>query len=129
MRYSRWIPVLVSAVLLVGCGRESVDSSTGPDAAESALRQYLVAADAGDCDAVKESVLDPDGVECSDVREQKGRWTGDGADVRQVPMEVEVVEDSAMVTVEWPDEQAELWDLQVVDGAWRVVNADAGDGV
>jgi len=131
------VPVVLGAALLGGCA----DRGDAPDdpttttpapsasAAEQALRTYLVAADAGDCDEVKETVLLPEQVECADVREQQGRWSEDGVDLRTVPMETEVVESSATVTVDWPRDPDDVWSLEHVDGSWRVVNADAGDGV
>ncbi|MCL3837671.1 hypothetical protein [Aeromicrobium duanguangcaii] len=137
MRISWLVPVLLGAVLLGGCadGGDDPDrpapTTAGPSAsaAERTLRDYLLAADAGDCDEVKETVLLPEQVECADVRDQKGRWSGGDVDLETVPMRAEVVETSATVTVDWPKDPEDVWSLEYVDGSWRVVNADAGDGV
>ncbi|MBC9227423.1 hypothetical protein GL325_13930 [Aeromicrobium sp. 636] len=136
MRISWLAPVVLGAVLLAGCAdrgddpdRPATTPSPSRAAAEATLRDYLVAADAGDCDAVKQTVLLPEQVECGDVHEQEGRWSAGGADLRAVAMTTEVVETSATVTVDWPKDPEDVWSLEHVDGSWRVVNADAGDGV
>lgn len=142
MRTSWVVSLLMVAALLGGCGGTSYDSgdgngdgygaspseTTGQDA-ERALRRYLIAADEGDCEAVKETVLVPEDLECGDVRDQEGQWTADGADLEQVPMTAEVVDDSATVTVQWPGGLEDTWDLQREGDTWYVLTADTGDGV
>ncbi|MFO6451759.1 MULTISPECIES: hypothetical protein [unclassified Aeromicrobium] len=138
MRTSWVVPFLLVAALLGGCGASSNDTGDGDGSspsetagqdAERVLRQYLMAADEGDCEAVKETVLVPEDLECGDVRDQEGQWTADGADLEDVPMSAEVVDDSATVTVQWPDGLEDNWDLQREGDTWYVLTADTADGV
>ncbi|WP_286927710.1 MULTISPECIES: hypothetical protein [Aeromicrobium] len=136
------VPFLLAVVLLAGCGQgessgdgadpspsASAEGADQQQAAEALLRRHLLAADAGDCDTVKETVLVPEQVECGDVREQEGRWSADGTDLEEVPMSVEVFDDSATVTVQWPKGPEDTWDLQLAEGEWLVLSADSGDDV
>ncbi|MET1133591.1 MAG: hypothetical protein ABWX60_09240 [Aeromicrobium sp.] len=142
MRITWVVPFLLAVALLGGCGGGSSHEAGGGDSepsagatdagprdAEQALRRYLLAADAGDCAAVKESVLVPEDVECGDVSDQKGQWSADGTDLATVPMAPEVFDDSATVAVQWPDGPEDSFDLQLDDGTWFVLAADTGDGV
>jgi len=132
--------VLASCVLLGGCADEDDPATTptgsGPtidaaqvEQAERSLRDYLLASDAGDCDAVKKVILVPEQVECSEVRTGAGMWSAGGNDLREVPMETEITDDSAMITVTWKSGAEDIWDLQHVEGNWLVLNADLGDDV
>ncbi len=134
MRSRLLAPLLLAIALLGGCADSGSENAAEPDdgaqeAAVQTLRDHLLAGDEGDCDALRKTVLVPEDVECSDVRAQRGGWSADGTDLSTAPMEAEIADTSATVTVTWADGSEESWDLESVDGTWLVVNADIGDGV
>lgn len=150
MRSLAAVVAVLAALLLGGCAEsdpEPADTPTtsGPTAdvepsepdpsvdpaqvkaAEKALRGYLRAADAGDCKAVKKRVLLPEQVDCSQIRANAGQWSAGGNELTTVRISAEVFEDSGFATVTWANGGEDTWDLQDVDGAWLVLNADAAD--
>ncbi|WP_146825760.1 hypothetical protein [Aeromicrobium flavum] len=139
MRLRSIVLLLSSVVLIAGCGGATDEPEASPSTAtpsasaeqvvEQVLRRHLVASDAGDCAAVKETVQLPVLVECADVREQQGQWSADGADLETVPVAVEITEDSATATVTWPSGEENEWALQDGGAGWRVLNVDVSDGV
>ncbi|HPU13324.1 MAG TPA: hypothetical protein PLQ19_05995 [Aeromicrobium sp.] len=127
----------VAATLLVGgCGSANPSSGAGGSeasasqtelAAQQSLRSYLLAADAGDCDALKVVVLTPRDVDCDQVAEAAGLWSEGDNDLASLPMAAEVSDESAIVTVTWHDGSKDSWDLQRVEGKWLVLDADSAD--
>ena len=96
-------------------------------AAQQTLRSYLLAADAGDCEALKVVVLAPSGVDCDQVREAAGLWSEGDNDLQKLAMKAEITDDSATVTLTWRDGTQDTWDLQRVEGKWLVMDADSAD--
>lgn len=110
---------LVAVLLLGGCGG-SDDASGDPAASVEAMMQAL---DAGDCAAVKDVVLTPSEIDCGFVAELGGMFADEGLDLAEVDFAVtERTGDQATVEIDWGDgEPAETYEVQRVDGDWKVV--------
>jgi hypothetical protein len=94
-----------------------------PTAPEIAVEKLMRALDDGDCAAVKRVVVTPSEVDCGLVTEAAGSFAAEGIDLDQVRYRATKAEDeSVTVEITWGNEYpTESYEMQRVDGAWRVV--------
>lgn len=132
--------VAVAALLVVAaCGTSdppesaepSTPASTAPSATpapalsppEAAVDALMRALDEGDCKAAQRLVVTPSELGCDVVEQSKGSFADEGIDLDGVTYRAGAVHDaSTTVSITWGnDYPAESYDVQKVDGRWRVV--------
>jgi hypothetical protein len=129
--------VAVAAMLVVAaCGTsdppEPAKSSTPPStstpppalsAPAAAVDALMRALDAGDCKAAKNLVITPSELGCDVVEQAKGSFADEGIDLDDVAYRAgQVHGPSATVSITWGNgTPAESYDVQKVDGRWKVV--------
>jgi hypothetical protein len=94
-----------------------------PTDPEIAVEKLMRALDDGDCAAVKHVVVTPSEVDCGLVTEAAGSFAAEGIDLDQVRYRATKPEDdSVTVEITWGnDYPTESYDVQRIDGDWRVV--------
>lgn len=111
--------ILAPVSVLAACGSESEPSSDS-STPEAAVMSFMVGLEAGDCAAVKKIVVTPSTVDCEVVESLRGSYADEGTDVDDVSLEAGEVEgDSAVVAVGGDSEES--FDVERIDGAWRVI--------
>lgn len=121
---------LVAVIMLAACGGANQaeptpeTESTAPDAASAplAVQAWIEANDAGDCEAVRELVVEADAVDCDEVTSNAGLWSEDIGDLTVLDHQVEEIADtSARVHTTHDGQEIGDWDLEWVDGRWLVL--------
>lgn len=94
-----------------------------PSAPERAVETLMRSLDDGDCAAVQAIVVTPATVDCDVVRQAEGSFADEGIVLDDVIYAGGPVEDSSStVTITWGNEYPdESYDVEKVDGTWRVV--------
>lgn len=127
----------VGALLVVAaCGTsdppEPAKSSTPPSTttpapalapAEAAVDGLMRALDAGDCQAARRLVVTPSELGCDVVAQSKDSFAAEGIDLDEVTYRAGAVHDaSSTVSITWGnDYPTESYDVQKIDGRWKVV--------
>jgi hypothetical protein len=125
-------PVVAAVVsltwaLAAACGSDAGSSGDAGDAGgaatpEKAVRQLMTSLEAGSCDDVRAVVVTPDLVDCEMIGELEGGYAADGVDLDGVRLETgEVVDGSTTVTASVDGQDDETWQVERVDGSWRVL--------
>lgn len=126
----RGFVALVAVALLSACGNANQaeptpgSESTAPDAASAplAVQAWIEANDVGDCEAVKELVVETGAVDCDEVTSNAGLWSDDITDLATLDHQVEeVVDTSARVHTTHDGQEIGDWDLEWVDGRWLIL--------
>lgn len=123
----------LSLVLVAACGSQDSTpdapaTSTAPTQAATAgpaaaVEKLMRALDAGDCDVVLSVVVTPSAIDCDDVAAAKDSFAEEGTDLDAVRYKAGPVNGtSSHVTIDWGNENpGESYDVEKIDGQWRVV--------
>lgn len=127
----------VAVLTLVGvsaCGSDASDptSPSKPSASTSApvassgaadaVKQLMTALEAGDCDQAKAVVVTPDTIDCEVIESLASSYENEGVAVADGSFDESDVEgESGAVTVSWDGADPETWNVEQIDGQWKVL--------
>lgn len=121
----RALAALAVLLLVAACGSES--GSEGRESAapgpEDAVETLLMSLEAGSCPDVKAIVVTPATVDCEVIATLEGSFAEEGIDLADVTYTAEdLADESGSVSTDWGnDEPAESWQVERIDGVWKVV--------
>lgn len=107
-------------LLLAACGS---GDGAGSDSPEAAVSDLMTALEKGSCPDVKRVVVTPDDIDCEMIGTLKGDYADDGVDLDAAQLSSDdPVDGSTTVTVDLgSDQDAQTWQVQQVDGSWKVL--------
>jgi hypothetical protein len=114
-------PAATVALLLAGaCGSDTDPGATSP---EESVSRLMAALEDGSCADVREVVVTPDLIDCESIEAQQGGYAADGVDLDAATLSAgEVVDGSSSVTVDLGgDEDDQTWQVERIDGSWKVL--------
>lgn len=104
-----------------GTSEPGATARSGANSPEEAVRSLTTALEAGDCAAAQANVVDAGALDCDMVAAAKGSFADDGIDLDASTFRASTPNGpSASVEADWGNGTKEPFEVELIDGRWKV---------